>query len=75
MINFIEALSLLSGGIITGFINQRKKVTTKMQRTVSKEKEILKQEKRVLTEQISTLQNNSRLAISVEKRLLDIIKF
>ena len=46
-----------------------------MQRTVSKEKEILKQEKRVLTEQISTLQNNSRLAISVEKRLLDIIKF
>ena len=46
-----------------------------MQRTVPKEKEILKQEKRVLTEQISTLQNNSRLAIGVEKRLLDIIKF
>ena len=56
-----------------GLLNQRKKLTNKMRRAVPEEKEILSQQKRGLTAQISVLRKDLKLAIGVEKRSLDMV--
>ena len=57
-----------------GLLNQRKKLTNKMRRAVPEEKEILSQQKKGLTAQISVLRKDLKLALGVEKRSLDMVE-
>lgn len=55
-------------------INKRKKLTNKMRRTAPEEKEVLSQQKRGVTDQITKLREDLKLAIGVEKRSLDMVE-
>lgn len=55
-------------------ISQRKKLTNKMRRAAPEEKETLRQQKKGLTDQISVLWKDLKLALGVEKRSLDMVE-
>lgn len=55
-------------------ISQRKKLTNKMRRAEPEKKELLSQQKRELTSQISVLRKDFKLTIDVEKRTSEILE-
>ncbi|MEG1573143.1 MAG: relaxase/mobilization nuclease domain-containing protein, partial [Bacteroidales bacterium] len=55
-------------------VSQRKKLTNKMRRAAPEEKEVLRQRKRELMDQISVLRKDLGLALGVEKRSLDMVE-
>ena len=55
-------------------ISQRKKLTNKMRRAGPEEKELLSQQKRGLTDQITRLRRDLKLAAGLENRSLDMVK-
>lgn len=57
-----------------GLISQREKLTNKMRRVEPEEKELLSQQKRGVTNQITKLRRDLKLALGVEKRSLDMVE-
>ncbi|PWW49678.1 hypothetical protein C7955_112120, partial [Eubacterium limosum] len=58
---------------LDALIDKRKKLTNKMRRAAPEEKETLSQQKKGLTDQISVLRKDLKLALGVEKRSLDMV--